>query len=90
VLVAAVLAAGISSGMVTCMSDAQKVRENRLRRAVQRQGLMLAKSRRRDPGASDFGAYVLVDAPTNTLVAGDHDLGNALNNAEGYLDRELS
>ena len=90
VKVTAVLAAGISSGMVLCMSDAQKVRENRLRRAAQRQGLMLAKSRKRDPGASDFGAYVLLDTPTSTVVAGDYGTGNALNNAEGYLDRELS
>ena len=90
VKVTAVLAAGISSGMVLCMSDAQKVRENRLRRAAQRQGLMLAKSRKRDPGASDLGAYELLDTPTSTVVAGDYDSGNALKHAEGYLDRELS
>jgi hypothetical protein len=41
--------------------NAAKVRENRLRRAADRQSLMLVKSRRRDPRAEDFGLYVLVD-----------------------------
>ena len=90
VKVTAVLAAGISSGMVLCMSDAQKVRENRLRRVAKRQGLMFAKSRRRDSRASDFGAYVRLSTPTSTVVASDYDTGNALNNAESYFDRELS
>ena len=90
VRVTAVLAAGISSGKVLCMSDAEKVRENRAPRAAQRQGLMLVKSRRRDPGASDFGACVRLNTPTSTVVASDYDTGNALNNAESDLDRELS
>jgi hypothetical protein len=51
------------------MTDTDKIRENRLRRAAQRQGLMLAKSRRRDSRASDYGTYMLVDAQTNTLTA---------------------
>ena len=41
------------------MND-DKVRENRLRRAAARQGLQLQKSRRRDPRASDFGMYYVV------------------------------
>lgn len=44
------------------MND-EKVRENRLRRMAQRQGLRLEKSRRRDPRALDFGGYWLVDGP---------------------------
>jgi len=51
------------------MSDEDKIRENRLRRAAQRQGLALTKSRRRDPRATDYGTYMLVDAQTNTLAA---------------------
>ena len=47
-----------------------KVRQNRLRRMAERQGLSLAKSRRRDPNALDFGGYMLVDATTNAVVAG--------------------
>ena len=38
---------------------ADKIRENRLRRAAQRQGLVLVKSRRRDPRATDYGRYWL-------------------------------
>jgi hypothetical protein len=46
-----------------------KVRENRLRRAAERQGLRLEKSRRRDSHALGYGTYQLVDANTNALVA---------------------
>jgi hypothetical protein len=46
---------------------ADKVRENRLRRMAERQGLRLQKSRRRDPRALDFGRYWLVDMETGVL-----------------------
>lgn len=36
-----------------------KIRENRLRLAAQRQGLTLRKSRTRDPRALDYGRYTL-------------------------------
>lgn len=42
------------------MSD-EKVLENRLRRMADRQGLRLAKSKRRDPRALDYGKYRLID-----------------------------
>ena len=48
---------------------ALKVRENRLRRMAERQGLQLQKSRRRDPLAWDFGTYQLVDVRTDEVVA---------------------
>jgi hypothetical protein len=48
----------------------EKVRENRLRRMAERQGLRLVKSRRRDPRAIDYGLYTLVSDRTNTTVAG--------------------
>lgn len=41
----------------TCQNET--VRENRARRACERRGLFLNKSRRRDPRASDYGEYVL-------------------------------
>lgn len=46
------------------------VRENRLRNMAKRQGLLLQKSRRRDPRAVDFGGYMLVDIVTNGVVLG--------------------
>jgi hypothetical protein len=52
------------------MSD--KIREQRLRRAAERQGLSLTKSRRRDPRAVDYGGYMLVVMLTNAVVAGGH------------------
>ena len=56
------------SGMA--LSTQEKVRENRLRRMAERQGLRLVKSRRRDPRAIDYGLYTLVSDRTNTVVAG--------------------
>lgn len=50
------------------MGESEKVRENRLRRMADRQGLRLMKSRSRDPNALDFGLYALVDAETNIVV----------------------
>ena len=42
------------------VTNAEKVRENRLRRMAERQGMRLVKSRRRDPLALDYGKYWLV------------------------------
>jgi len=50
------------------LTDA-KVRENRVRRAADRQGLRLSRTRRRDPLAVDFGTYTLTDT-SGTVVAG--------------------
>ncbi|MBB3770984.1 hypothetical protein FHS55_001579 [Angulomicrobium tetraedrale] len=47
-----------------------KVRENRLRRKAQRQGLRLEKSRRRDPDALDHGGWMLIDIASNAIVFG--------------------
>jgi len=41
-----------------------RTRENRLRRAAQRQGLRLSRSRRRDPRALDYGTLTLLDGAT--------------------------
>jgi len=48
----------------------EKVRENKLRRMADRQGLQLIKSRRRDPRAIDYGGYMLIEARTNAIVLG--------------------
>ncbi|HEX4392928.1 MAG TPA: hypothetical protein VH084_15520 [Mycobacterium sp.] len=45
------------------MAD-DKIRENRLRRMAERQGLRLTKSRRRDRHATGYGTYMLVDETT--------------------------
>lgn len=60
------------------MTD-EKIRENRLRRMAERQGLRLEKSRRRDPRALEYGTYMLVAENTNTIVAaGNNDRGYGL------------
>jgi hypothetical protein len=49
--------------------DNLKNREDRLRRLARQRGLLLKKSRRRDPRASDFGVYYLIDPESNGLLA---------------------
>ena len=44
-------------------------REGQLRRAARRQGLVLRKSRRRNPRAIDFGIYYLIDPTINGLMS---------------------
>jgi hypothetical protein len=57
---------------IESMSEQEyKVLENRLRRAADRQGLRLAKSRTRDPRAIGYGTYMLVDQRTNGVVFAD-------------------
>lgn len=60
------------------MSESEKVRENRLRRAADRQRLRLKKSRRRDPRAADYGTYMLTDPYSNTVVASGFQSGYGL------------
>ena len=66
----------------------EKVRENRLRRMAQRQGLRVVKSRRRDPRAIGFGCYYIVDIEMNCVGAGTEDYGRpnySLDDVEEYL-----
>ncbi len=62
---------GIASSIEGSRSVPDKIRENRLRRMAERQGLALRKSRRRDPRAVDFGTYMLVEPERAVIVAGE-------------------
>jgi hypothetical protein len=62
----------------------EKVRENRVRRMASRQGLVLRKTRRRDPRALDYGRYWLRDAVTGDAIAGDKN-GLRLEDVEAFL-----
>ena len=55
--------------VLNAMTPTQYEVLNRLRAAARRQGLVLEKSRTRDPRAYDYCTYQLVDPDTNTLVA---------------------
>lgn len=68
------------------MSDEDKIRENRLRRAAQRQGLTLTKSRRRDPRATDYGKYMLVDQDHNVVASGADFYGLSLDDVDKALN----
>lgn len=78
-------ASGIASGTLCGMAitTEEKVRENRARRAADRQGLELHKSRRRDPRAIDYGDYWLTaDGEPVPHTRGD------LAHVERYLNGE--
>ena len=64
-----------------------KIRENRLRRVAARRGLVLQKSRRRDPQALDFGGYRLVNIYTNAVMLGSDPFpySASLGEVEEYL-----
>ena len=51
------------------MDNYEKTRENRARRAAERRGLRLERSRRRDPQAIGYGQYQLIDVATNTVAS---------------------
>ena len=52
------------------MTPAEKTHENRLRRALDRQGYRLEKSRARDPRDLTFGGYQIIDTATGGVTAG--------------------
>lgn len=62
----------------------EKVRENRSRRAADRQGLRLVRNRRRDPRAVGFGTYALHDATGAVL----HGPGLSIEDVERVLSGE--
>jgi hypothetical protein len=68
----------------------EKTRENRLRRMAERQGLRLARSRRRDPRAIDFGGFMLTDVVKNFVVRGGDPFAFSatLDDVEAYLKGE--
>jgi len=67
------------------MTTDEKVRENRLRRMADRQGLRLVKSRRRDPRSLDYGKYLLIDHQYGgSVMAGWEDIDTI----ETYLTDE--
>lgn len=77
--------------MLSSMNNEDKVRENRLRRAAQRQGLTIVKSRRRDPRATDYGVYYIAEV----TAPGGHwrsremltpEQGFSLDEVEAFLD----
>ena len=67
----------------------EKVRENRLRRMADRRGYTMSKSRRRDTGALDYGAWTLtrgeISGPSGTLPMQTVTL-HTLDAIEGFLD----
>lgn len=71
------------------MTESDKIRENKLRRMAQRQGLALKKSPRRDTHALGYGTYMLIKpAASNAIVASSLPDGYGLTLDE--VERELT
>ena len=71
------------------MDMATRVRENRVRRLAERQGLRLLKVRRKDHAAWDYGLYELVDERSGLMVVPEANTGRMLETVafEGKLTR---
>jgi hypothetical protein len=68
-------------------TEAEPARSLRLRRMAERQGLVLRKSRRRDPYALDFNQWWVIDPATNAVVAGGQ-WGMRPEEIEAFLTRQ--
>ncbi len=52
-------------------SEIERKKEKHLRKKLDKQGVILRKSRNTEkPNADDLGGYMLIDKTTNTVVAG--------------------
>jgi hypothetical protein len=69
----------------------EKAREIRLRRAAQRQGFTVARSRSRNPRTADYGYYAIADMNTNAWEAGISTTGHSmtLDDVEEWLTDRL-
>lgn len=67
------------------VKGSDKVRENHCRRAAKRQGLVLEKSRSRDPRSREYGTYRVLGHPNGPIALFDHVYGLTLNEVEAYL-----
>jgi hypothetical protein len=71
------------------MDSNEKVRENRLRRMAERQGLTLQKSRLRDVRAIGYGTYQLADSAGAVVASGSPaGYGLDLDGVEKELTRD--
>jgi hypothetical protein len=61
-----------------------------LRARAKRQGLVLRKSRYRNPDLYEYGGYMIVDADNNSIVAGGapHAYSLSLDGVEAFLRDE--
>lgn len=70
------------------MKNAEKTKENRLRREAKKNGLRLHKSRVRYPNYFNRGGYMLVDTFRDIVVGGDR-YNMTLDDVESYLNNDI-
>jgi hypothetical protein len=77
----------ITSSKVTRMRDSQeRAREDRVRRLAKQKRLILKKARRRNPDASDYGRYWLIEPSADGIIEGGQN-GALLGEIEASLSR---
>jgi hypothetical protein len=69
------------------MDQKEKVRENRMRRVLERRGYCLVKNKRRDPRAIGFGCYKIIDTETNAILAGGRNFDLTLDDVEAFTNK---
>jgi hypothetical protein len=69
------------------MDQEEKVKENRIRRKLDRMGYCLVKSRAKDPQSFTFGGYMIKDAWTGSTLAGadPYDYCMKIDDVERYI-----
>jgi hypothetical protein len=73
------------------VNPGDKVKENRLRRKLDRMGFQLRKSKRKDPDAVDFGKYVIFEPGTTWSVYGNKKTFDlSLDNVEVWIRQHTS
>jgi hypothetical protein len=78
---------GITFSKVTHMRDSQeRAHEDRVRRLAKQKRLILKKARRRNPDASDYGRYWLIEPSANGIIEGGQN-GGSLGEIEAALSR---
>ena len=81
----------LKAAEVNAMTDLEfRVVEDRMRRAAQRRGLRLIKSRRRDPRAIDYGLYVLIEDSARNRTPGAQAPISAFARGEGLTLAEVA
>ena len=81
----------LKAAEVNAMTDLEfRVFENRMRRAAQRQGVMLGKFRRRDPRAIGCGRHVLIEDEAGNRRPGAQGPISAFAKGEGVTLAEMA
>jgi hypothetical protein len=69
------------------MDQTEKVKENRIRRKLDRMGYRLVKSRAKDPDSYSFGGYMVLSLWTDEILAGSepYEYSMSISDVEKFI-----